>query len=131
MPSPFEELMAQRDRLKQELASLTDMRSGFLMGRYRKCGKPTCHCARPGAQGHGPSWSLTRVVKGKTVTRVIPSGEEVSRAKEQIQEYHRFRRLTKELAELSDRICDLRLWEEGGEVKKKRSRQRPTGRRHR
>ena len=29
--------------------------------------KPNCHCAAPGARGHGPSRSLTRAVGGKTV----------------------------------------------------------------
>jgi hypothetical protein len=48
------------------------MRPGSLVKRYRACGKPTCHCAQKGDRGHGPSWSLTRPVAGKTVTKVIP-----------------------------------------------------------
>ena len=53
-------LEVRREELRQQLASLGDLRPGSLVGRYRKCGKPNCHCAEDGSQGHGPSWSLTR-----------------------------------------------------------------------
>jgi hypothetical protein len=66
------ELEAQRQRLKQQLSGLGDLRPGSLVERYRKCGKPNCHCAQPGDPGHGPSWSLTHDVKGKTATRIVP-----------------------------------------------------------
>ena len=48
------ELEAQRERLKQQLSGLGDLRPGSLVERYRKCGKPNCHCAQPGEPGHGP-----------------------------------------------------------------------------
>ncbi|HVT15319.1 MAG TPA: DUF6788 family protein, partial [Thermoanaerobaculia bacterium] len=65
----LEELEKKRDGLRAKLAATGEMRPGSLVGRYRRCGKASCHCAEEGAQGHGPSWSLTRVVDGKTVTR--------------------------------------------------------------
>ena len=67
------QLEAQRDQLKLDLAALNDLRPGSLVERYRKCGKPNCHCAKPTAKGHGPSFSLTHSVEGKTLTKVIPS----------------------------------------------------------
>ena len=110
MPTPldFEAILARRDEVFRQLASLGDLRPGSLVARFRnsvlncqrkeklpcppprqlaslgdlrpgslvarfKCGKPNCHCAAEGAPGHGPSWSLTRGVRGKTVTRVIPA----------------------------------------------------------
>ena len=68
------ELEGQREHLKLQLAELGDLRPGSLVERYRKCGKPNCHCAETGQPGHGPSWSLTHDAKGKTVTRIIPAG---------------------------------------------------------
>jgi len=83
-------LQALRDKRDQLVASLTrvdDLRPGFLTARFRKCGKPNCHCAQKDSPGHGPSFSLTHRVAGKTVTQVVPQGSAVERAKAQIAEY--------------------------------------------
>ena len=82
--SDLDALLQQRDQLKSQLAAIGDMRPGSLVARYRKCGKTSCHCAKKGAQGHGPSYSLTHAVKGKTVTNVVPAGPSVGRTREQI-----------------------------------------------
>src|ERR1035438_3613434 len=71
MSTSLSELEAHRDRLKRQLSDLGDLRPGSLVERYRKCGKPNCHCAQPDEPGHGPSWSLTHNVKGKTTTKII------------------------------------------------------------
>ena len=48
------------------------MRRGSLTERRVKCSRPGCPCAeRPDAR-HGPYFSLTRLVGGKTQTRLIP-----------------------------------------------------------
>ncbi|MBZ5625573.1 MAG: hypothetical protein LAQ69_43785, partial [Acidobacteriia bacterium] len=72
MPQSLEDLQRERSRLQDALAQVDDLRPGSLVERFRKCGKPTCHCAKPGSTGHGPSHSLTREVDGKTVTKIIP-----------------------------------------------------------
>jgi hypothetical protein len=107
--SDLDALLQQRDQLKTQLAAIGDMRPGSLVPRYRKCGKASCHCAKKGAQGHGPSYSLTHAVKGKTVTHVIPSGPAVERTQQQIDEYHRFRQLAQQLITVSEKLCDLQL----------------------
>ena len=61
-------LEQRRGELKAKLAQVGDLRPGSLVERYRRCGKAGCHCAARGAEGHGPSLSLTRAVGGKTVT---------------------------------------------------------------
>jgi len=104
------------------------MRPGSLSETYGKCGKPTCHCAKSGSRGHGPSWLLTRTVDGKTVAQRIPSGPAVEQSKQHVAEYKRFRELARELIEISDQICDLRLKDLQGvreiETKKKRYRRK-------
>src|ERR1035437_6919896 len=107
MPIPLSELEAQRERLKLQLSGLGDLRPGSLVERYRKCGKPNCHCAQPGEPGHGPSWSLTHDVKGKTATRIIPEAL-VPQTREQIAEYRRLRHLTSDLVEVKEKICEAR-----------------------
>jgi len=102
-------LRLQRNELIGALAQIGDMRPGSLVPRFRKCGKPTCHCAKKDAKGHGPCYSLTRPVAGKTVTHVIPAGPAVDRTREHLAEYHRFRALVQELLTVSEQICDLEL----------------------
>ena len=99
----------RRAALRAQLAAVGDLRPGSLVGRYRKCGKPNCHCAAPGAGGHGPSWSLTRAVGGKTVTTVIPAGPAVEATQKQLAECRRFRALTQAFVEVSAQLCDARL----------------------
>jgi hypothetical protein len=118
-------LLLQREQLRSEVVRIGDMRPGSLVPRFRKCGKPSCHCAKKDEKGHGPSFSLTHAVGGKTVTRVIPAGSAVDRTREQLQEYHRFRQLIQKLVAVSERICDLQLRAAdpaSGDVKKNSSR---------
>lgn len=105
-------LNALRDKralITARLAQIDDLRPGFLTARFRKCGKPNCHCARKNSLGHGPSYSLTHRFGGKTVTQVIPQGLAVERAKAQIAEYRRFRNLVRELIAVSEQICSAQL----------------------
>jgi hypothetical protein len=108
-PETSQELEHRRARLRERLTSVGDLRPGSLVGRYRKCGKPGCHCAQPGARGHGPSWSLTQAVGGKTVTTIIPAGPAVARTEVQIAEYRRFRRLARAFIAVSAQLCDAQL----------------------
>ena len=108
-PSQLEVLQLKRDQLKARLVEIGDMRPGSLVERFRKCGKPTCHCAQQDAVGHGPCYSLTRAVEGKTVTRIIPKGVAVEHTRQQIAEYQRFRGLVRELITVSEQICDAQM----------------------
>ena len=94
--------------MKDQPIALGDLRPGSLVERYRKCGKENCHCAQPDEPGHGPSWSLTRDVKGKTSTKIIPKAF-VPQTGEQIEEYQRLRRLTSDLVEVNEKICESRV----------------------
>jgi len=64
------------------------------------------HC-QPDEPGHGPSWSLTHNVKGKTTTKIIPKAF-VPQTREHITEYQRLRHLTSDLVEVNEKICQLR-----------------------
>ena len=124
----LEQLEVKGADLKAALARIGDMRPGSLSETYGKCGKPTCHCAKSGSPGHGPSWLLTRTVDGKTVAQRIPSGPAVEQSKRQVAEYKRFREVARERREIRNKICDLRRRGRGcgreGEKKKKRHRRK-------
>ena len=48
------------------LGAVEELRPGALVNRYRRCGKPTCHCAQPADPGHmartgrSRAWSAAR-----------------------------------------------------------------------
>ena len=111
MPSladQVQQLRERRDELRASLTEVGDLRPGSLVERYRRCGKTQCHCAGKAAVGHGPSWSLTREVGGKTVTRVIPPAT-VEQTRRQLAEHRRFRGITRELIEASEQLCNALL----------------------
>jgi len=109
MTTTLKALREKRALITARLAQIDDLRPGFLTARFRKCGKPNCHCAQKDSRGHGPSYSLTHRFGGKTVTQVIPQGPAVERAKAQIAEYRRFRNLVRELIAVSEQICSAQL----------------------
>src|SRR6267143_6341994 len=102
-------LRDRRDQLAASLARVDDLRPGFLTARFRKCGKPNCHCAQKDSPGHGPCYSLTHASGGKTITQVIPQGSAVDRTRAQIAEYRRFRKLVQELIAVSEQLCNAQL----------------------
>lgn len=122
-------LVGERGTIKERIMQLGDMRAGSLVPRYRKCGKPNCHCARDGSQGHGPSWSLTSTKQGKTQTRIIPEGPALVAVKEQLTEYRLFRELIRELVDVNEKICDARLESSKAETTAKKGASKPRLRR--
>jgi hypothetical protein len=108
MSQSLDDFQRERSKLQVALSQLDDLRPGSLVPRFRKCGKPSCHCAKPDSPGHGPSYSLTREVEGKTVTKIIPSSA-VEQTQQQIAEYKRFRDLARDFVEVSEKVCDAQL----------------------
>src|SRR3990172_10493750 len=84
VPSPVRTLAA-------ELAAPTPMRRGSLSERYVKCSKPGCACAdRPEAR-HGPYYSVTRTIRGRTQSRFV-SAAQAPVVRQQIAAGRQFRR---------------------------------------
>ena len=118
-------LLRRRGEVLKAMSSIGDFRRGSLNEMYRKCGKPKCHCASEGDPGHGPSWVLTRNVKGKTQTRAVPA-DRVSEVRSQVATYQEFRELIREVMDLSTRICELKASAGAQEEAEKRGVLRPS-----
>src|ERR1035438_4998962 len=73
MPDSLPALEDQRFQILRQFAGLGDLRPGSICAVARRCGKPTCHCAKPNDAGHDPQLRLTRKVDGKTVAESFPS----------------------------------------------------------
>lgn len=108
MPDTLDHLEAERSRILREFPSLGDFRPGSVCAVSRRCGKPTCHCAKPKDDGHDPQLRLTRKVNGKTVAETIASPAALRKVNAEIAEFHRFRELTAELAAVNEQICQSR-----------------------
>lgn len=108
MPDSLAALEARRAELLHSIANLHDMRPGSIVGAMFRCGKPTCHCAQPGDSGHGPNLRLTYKWRGKTVTEALPTPAAARKAEQEIAEFRTYQQLSRELVEVSERVCRLR-----------------------
>ena len=66
------------------------MRRGSLSERTIKCSKPGCACAKDPQARHGPYYSLTHAVGGKTHSRFLNAGQ-ADLARQQIDAGREFR----------------------------------------
>jgi hypothetical protein len=108
MPDDLAALETQRSKLLEEFPRLGDLRPGSISAVVRRCGKPSCHCAKPHDPGHDPQFRLTRRTEGKTVTESFPNPAALRKAQQEIAEFRRFQQLGEELVSLNQRICELR-----------------------
>ena len=121
-------LIDGRSTLLRQISELGDFQPGTITSAIRRCGKPSCHCARPNDPGHGPHFQLTQKIGGKTATQNLPSQAAVRKAEGEIAEFRRFRSLTSELVEVNRKICRSRPLDETltpqGKKRPKRSAKR-------
>ena len=108
MNESLQDLELRRRNLFRQMENLGDFRRGTISVNYRKCGKSNCACARKDHPGHGPQYLWNGSVGGKTQARNLPVGPELEKAEREVERYRAFLRLSQELAEVNDRICQLR-----------------------
>jgi len=108
MPDPLPALEAERSQILRQFSALGDLRRGSICAVTRRCGKPTCHCARPNDPGHDPQLRLTRTVKGRTVAESFASPTAFHKAQAEIREYQRLQQLCADLVAVNEKICRLR-----------------------
>ena len=101
IPSSIRELAAVLSQPKP-------MRRGSVSERTMKCGKASCPCQRDPKARHGPYYSLTRPMAGKTQSRYL-SAEQAELAREQIAQGHKFREQVEEYREACERWADAQL----------------------
>jgi hypothetical protein len=108
----------------EEFLGLQDLRPGSITAVTRRCGKPSCHCAKHNDPGHDPQFRLTRRVSGKTVTESFPNPTTLRKAQQEVAEFHRFQKLSEDLVTLNEQICRLRPVEQqrGGWTEQEKKR---------
>lgn len=123
-------LEQQRSAILGRILNLGDFRSGSIGTITGRCGKPDCRCHKPGQPGHGPNYRLTRKVNGKTISETFASPAELRKAQREVEAFHRFRELSRELLEVNEKICRARPVEESLTEQEKKRLTRSSVRRH-
>lgn len=108
MKETLEGLEERRRQLYRQLAESGDLRRGIISVNYRKCGKPNCACTRKGHRGHGPQYLWNTTVGGKSRAANVRLGPELEKVQQEVENCRRFVRLTKELVEVNEKICQKR-----------------------
>ena len=117
-------LELQRSAILTRILDLGDFRSGSITAISGRCGKPNCRCHQPDQPGHGPNYRLTRKVKGKTVSESFSSPVVLRKAEREVEAFHLFRELSRQLLEVNEKICQARPVEESLTPQGKKRRRR-------
>lgn len=104
------ELDELRTLVLDRIAAVPQFRRGSLQVGYRKCGRPTCRCARPGEQGHGPRGLWTRTAKGSGGSRgqYIPV-DQIDQVRAELDRYAQFAALVEDYVEINEALCRARV----------------------
>jgi len=125
MDKSLKVLKNKRERLYRRLHKSGNFRRGSLTENYRKCGKKNCICNTEGHPGHGPQYLWSTTIKGKSYAKSLKLGPELQKYKQEIDNYHNFKKLSGEIIQVNEKICDLEPLpaidnkNELGELKKK------------
>jgi len=92
-------------RLTAALSRPQAMRRGLLWERRMKCGQAACACQHDPKAAHGPYFTLTQKLKGKTPSRYL-SAEQVPAVRGQMEAGQRFREHLEGYREACERWAD-------------------------
>jgi len=95
-------------QLATDLADAKPMRRGSLSERTIKCSKPGCACAQDPKARHGPYYSLTHAVDGKTRSRFL-TAEQAGIVEQQIDAGRKFRANVGAYWEACEEWADIQL----------------------
>jgi hypothetical protein len=124
MPNALDVPARVRD-LATQFAQPQPMRRGSLSERYVKCSKPGCPCADDPKARHGPYFSLTRGVGGRTNSRFV-SEAQAELVRRQVQAGQQFRRQVEAFWEACEEWADAQLQDSAATaVAQKKGSKRP------
>ena len=102
-------LLQRRDELAWALPAFAEIVRGSLVTRYRRCGKPTCHCV--GTEGHGPAHYLVVTVKPGKTEQILLSEQMLPVARQFLDNYNRWWAALEKVSAVNRRLLRLRVAE--------------------
>ena len=100
-------LLEQRAALLSGLPSFAEIVRGSLVTRYRRCGKPTCHCAK--GRGHGPAHYLVVTLQTGKTEQILLSQAMLPVARQFLKNYRRWWAAVEQVSAVNRRLLRLRI----------------------
>jgi hypothetical protein len=100
-------LFERREILASGLPSFAEIVRGSLVTRYRRCGKPTCHCVK--GEGHGPARYLVVTLKPGKTEQILLSEEMLPVAQQFLDNYKRWWAAVEKVSAVNRRLLRLRV----------------------
>ena len=94
--------------LAERIVGAKPMRRGSLSERYVKCSKPDCPCGENEDARHGPYYSVSRVVDGRTQSRWLNT-EQAKIVRRQVEQGQEFRKTIEAYWQACERWADAEL----------------------
>ena len=88
----IKKILVRIARIKKRLSAFDYLCSGTILKRLKKCGKPSCRCAKDPTALHGPYFEWGHMVEGKLVHRVV-SPEQAAKLQMGIENYRKAKKL--------------------------------------
>lgn len=97
-------LKYRRRRLARQVPDLERLLRGSLVERYKKCGKPGCHCVH--SRGHGPALYLSvTLAPGQTRSYYVPE-EQRRRIERYLGNYRKLRDVVEEITAVNRELLE-------------------------
>ena len=114
-------LADRRESLAAALPPFSEIVRGSLVTRYRRCGKPACHCAT--TEGHGPAHYLSVTLKPGKTEQILLSEEMLPVARQYLDNYNRWWAALEKVSEVNRRLLRMRVAVLTGRKKSSRKKQ--------
>jgi len=92
MESQARSLETKIRKVKQEIATLGELRPGNLSRQYNVCGNPDCRCKATPPKKHGPYYQISFTWHGRSRTQFVRK-EDLPEVRKQLRNYKRLREL--------------------------------------
>ncbi len=110
---PAKRLLERRAALASDLPAFAEVVRGSLVTRYRRCGKPSCHCAT--TEGHGPAHYLVVTLKPGKTEQILLSAQMLPVARRFLDNYNRWWAALEQVSAVNRRLLRLRVAEVAGQ----------------
>ena len=102
-------LLERREMLASALPPFAEIVRGSLVTRYRRCGKPTCHCVK--SEGHGPAHYLVVTLQPGKTEQILLSEATLPVARQFLDNYKRWWAALEKVSAVNRRLLRLRAAE--------------------
>jgi hypothetical protein len=106
MNTPSATLRKRRAMLLRDLPPLERLLRGTLLEKYKRCGRPGCHCANN--RGHGPKRYLSISVTGQRPQIGYVPNDAVTKVNEYLDNYRKLRDALNEICAINTELLRRR-----------------------